>query len=216
MSTPFGRSVVPADVTKRPVLASYDDYPAAQKAVDTLSDKGFPVQNVAIVGVDVRIVESVLGRLTWGRAALSGMLSGAWFGVLIGLFVGLFSATTDSVMPLVALGLLYGGAFGIVFGLVSHALSGGRRDFVSRQQLQAARYDVLCERAVLGEARKLLGLGPVWPPEPPPPSPVEQPEQTSPEQTSPEPEPLSAEQPGAESGAPSGGTPPGGTPSSGT
>lgn len=166
MSTPFGRPALPTDVTKRPVLASYDEYAAAQKAVDTLSDNGFPVQNVAIVGVDVRIVESVLGRLTWGRAALSGMLSGAWFGVLIGLFVGLFSATTDSLWPLVALGLLYGGAFGIVFGIVSHALTGGRRDFVSRQQLQAARYDVLCERAVMAEARRILGLGNGWPPEP--------------------------------------------------
>jgi hypothetical protein len=155
-----------ADVTRRPVLATFDDYADAQKAVDTLSDNGFPVQNVAIVGVDVRIVESVLGRLTWGKAAMSGMLSGAWFGLLIGLFVGLFSSTTGSLLPLVALGLLYGAAFGIVWGLVSHALSGGKRDFVSRQQLQAARYDVLCEQAVIGDAKKILGLGGTWPPEP--------------------------------------------------
>jgi hypothetical protein len=124
------------------------------------------VQNVAIVGVDVRIVESVLGRLTWGKAAMSGMFSGAWFGLLIGLFVGLFSSTTGSVLPLVGLGLLYGAAFGIVWGLVSHALTGGKRDFVSRQQLQAARYDVLCEQDVMAEAKKILGLGGTWPPGP--------------------------------------------------
>jgi hypothetical protein len=163
----MGRPNPTMDVTRRPVLASYDDYSAAQKAVDTLSDKGFPVQNVAIVGVDVRIVESVIGRLSWGRAAMSSGLSGAWFGLLIGLFVGLFSSTTDSLLPLVGLGLLYGAAFGIVLGLVTHAISGGKRDFVSRQQLQAARYDVLCERAVIGEARTILGLGGAWPPEPP-------------------------------------------------
>ncbi len=167
MSTPMGRPNPTMDVTRRPVLASYDDYATAQKAVDTLSDKGFPVQNVAIVGVDVRIVESVIGRLSWGRAAMSSGLSGAWFGLLIGLFVGLFSSTTDSLMPLVGLGLLYGAAFGIVLGLVTHAISGGKRDFVSRQQLQAARYDVLCERAVIAEARTILGLGGTWPPEPP-------------------------------------------------
>ncbi len=124
------------------------------------------MQNVAIVGVDVRIVESVIGRLSWGRAAMSSMLTGAWFGLLIGLFVGLFSATSDALLPLVGLGLLYGAAFGIVLGLVTHAISGGKRDFVSRQQLQAARYDVLCERAVIGEARTILGLGAGWPPEP--------------------------------------------------
>ena len=170
MSTPMGPPTRAMDVTRRPVLTSYDDYVSAQKAVDTLSDEGFPVQNVAIVGVDVRIVESVLGRLTWGRAATSGMFTGAWFGMAIGLFVGLFSGTSDGLLPLVGLGLLYGAAFGIVWGLVSHALTGGKRDFISRQQLQASRYDVLCEQAVIGEARRILGLGPAWPPEPPGPA----------------------------------------------
>ncbi len=158
------RNPVGADVTKRPVLASYDNYLDAQKAVDTLSDNGFPVQNTAIVGVDVRIVESVLGRLSWGRAALNGLATGAWFGMLIGLFVALFSSGSNSIWPLVGLGLLYGAAFGIVWGLISHAFTGGRRDFVSRQQLLASRYDVVCEQAVIGEARKVLGLGAAWPP----------------------------------------------------
>ena len=158
------RNAINPDVTKRPVLASYDDYAGAQKAVDTLSDNGFPVQNTAIVGVDVRIVESVLGRLSWGRAALNGLATGAWFGMLIGLFVGLFSSGSNSIWPLVGLGLLYGAAFGIVWGLISYAFTGGKRDFVSRQQLLASRYDVLCEQAVIGEARKILGLGGTWPP----------------------------------------------------
>jgi hypothetical protein len=156
-----------SDVTRRPVLASYDDYAGAQKAVDTLSDNGFPVQNTAIVGVDVRIVETVLGRMSWGRAALSGLGTGAWFGLLIGLFVGLFSSTSGSLLPLMGLGLLYGAAFGIVFGLISYAFTRGQRDFVSRQQLVAARYDVLCEQAVIAEARKVLGLDGGWPPSDP-------------------------------------------------
>lgn len=158
------RNAIGPEITRRPVLASFDDYAGAQKAVDTLSDQGFAVQNVAIVGVDVRIVESVLGRMSWGRAAMSGFFTGSWFGVLIGLFVGLFSSTSGSLVPLVLMGFLYGGAFGIVFGLVSYAFSRGRRDFVSRQQLVAARYDVLCEQAVIGDARRILGLVPTWPP----------------------------------------------------
>jgi hypothetical protein len=166
MSGSLGRQGAFGDITKRPVLASYDDYLQAQKAVDTLSDNGFPVQNVAIVGVGVRIVEAVLGRLSWGRAALGGMATGMWFGALIGLFVGLFSSTSGSLWPLLGLGLIYGAAFGIVYGLISHALTGGKRDFVSRQQLVAERYDVLCEQAVIGEARRNLGIG-GWPPAPP-------------------------------------------------
>lgn len=169
MSGSLSRMPMGPDVTKRPVLASYDDYNAAQKAVDTLSDKGFPVQNVAIVGVDLRIVESVMGRLSWGRAAVSGLFTGAWFGLLIGLFVGFFSSTTGSAFPLMMFGLLYGAAFGIIFGLISYAFTRGRRDFVSRQQLQATRYDVLCEQQVIGKARELLGLG-GWPPPVPTPT----------------------------------------------
>ncbi len=157
-------ATVPQDLTRRPVLSSFDDYAGAQKAVDTLSDNGFPVQNVTIVGVDVRIVEAVLGRMSWGRAAWGGLLSGAWFGALVGLFVGLFSTTDGSVVPLMLLGVLYGAAAGIVFGLVSYAFTGGRRDFVSRQQLVANRYDVLCDASVIAEARRILGLGVGWPP----------------------------------------------------
>ena len=48
------------DPTKDPVLASYDNYLAAQAAVDTLSDNKFPVHKVAIVGVDLRMVEQLL------------------------------------------------------------------------------------------------------------------------------------------------------------
>ena len=48
----------------RPVLARYATYAEEQFAVDKLSDAKFPVQNVAIVGVDLRLVEAVVGRLS--------------------------------------------------------------------------------------------------------------------------------------------------------
>ena len=38
------------------------------------------------------------------------------------------------------------------------------------RSIGASRYDVLCEQAVIGEARKILGLGGTWPPEPPGPT----------------------------------------------
>ena len=154
-----------SDVTRRPVLASFTRYAEAQQAVDMLSDNGFPVQNVAIVGVDLRTVESVLGRWSWGRSALSGLATGAWFGLLLGLFVSLFATAQSGTSRLVLMGLLYGAAFGIVFGLLSYAVTRGRRDFVSRQSLVAGRYDVLCEADVLARARQVLNGGRVqWPP----------------------------------------------------
>jgi uncharacterized protein YpuA (DUF1002 family) len=59
-------------------VASYATYAEAQRAVDALSDAGFPVESVSIVGHDVRLVERVTGRLTTARAAGAGALSGAW------------------------------------------------------------------------------------------------------------------------------------------
>lgn len=156
------------EITRRPVLASFERYEDAQRAVDALSDHGFPVQNVAIIGVDLRMVEAVLGRMSWARAALGGMASGAWFGLLIGLFVSLFATAENDSTQLLFMGLLYGAAFGMVFGLISYAFTRGRRDFVSRQSLVAARYDVLCEAAVISRARTILGGSSQWPPPLPP------------------------------------------------
>lgn len=162
---PGPQSMFGPEITRRPVLASFERYQDAQQAVDTLSDNGFPVQNVAIVGVDLRMVEAVLGRMSWARAALGGLASGAWFGLLIGLFVSLFAAADRDSTQLIFMGLLYGSAFGVVFGLISYGLTRGRRDFVSKQSLVAARYDVLCEAAVIGRARAILGGGhQQWPP----------------------------------------------------
>ena len=50
----------------------YDRYEQAQAAVDYLSDEKFPVENVTIIGSDLRQVETVTGRLPWGRAGWRG------------------------------------------------------------------------------------------------------------------------------------------------
>jgi heat induced stress protein YflT len=44
----------------RPTVGSYDTYPRAQRAVDFLSDNKFPVERTAIIGSDLRMVETVL------------------------------------------------------------------------------------------------------------------------------------------------------------
>ena len=153
------------DPTANPLLASYDNYLDAQEAVDKLSDNKFPVQAVAIVGVDLRMVEQVIGRMSWGRAAVGGLLTGAWFGLLLGFFVSFFAKTEDlSAWSIVLLGLVYGAGFGIIFGLASYWMTGGKRDFVSRSQISAARYDVHVDGQVIAEARRILGMSATWPP----------------------------------------------------
>lgn len=140
----------------RELVGSYTDYADAQRAVDFLSDEKFPVEHSAIVGSDLRLVELVVGRLNYGRAALAGAASGAWFGVLIGLFLGLFTPGLDGLLGVVLAGLLFGALAGAAFGLAGHAMSGGRRDFISQRQLAAARYDVVVDSAFANEARTVL------------------------------------------------------------
>lgn len=140
------------------LIATYDRYEDAQEAVDLLSDKGFPVETVQIVGHDVRSQEVVRGRMTKGRAAAGGAMSGAWFGLLVVLLLGLF-VKVDSFWGLLIVGLVLGAIWGAVFGFLGHAMTGGRRDFVSTQTLSAARYDVLTTAANVEEAVRIVTFG---------------------------------------------------------
>ncbi|MCP9211107.1 general stress protein [Streptomyces sp. HD1123-B1] len=146
----------PSAVVDRPVVGSYANYAGAQRAVDFLSDNKFPVEHTAIIGSDLRMVETVLGRLTRGRAALAGAGAGAWFGLLIGLLLSVFAAGEHNVILLIISGIVYGAVFGAIFGFVSHAVTGGHRDFASRSQIVAARYDVVADAEVAEEAKNML------------------------------------------------------------
>ncbi|MET0931184.1 MAG: general stress protein [Aeromicrobium sp.] len=140
-------------------LGVFDKYPDAQKAVDFLSDNDFPVQNVLIVGTELKQVERVTGRLTWGRVLSAGAASGAWLGLLIGLLLSLFSEGSS-----VAVTILGGVAFGIVFGIISGALgygaTRGQRDFSSVQKVVATKYEVLVEHKFLADGTALLATMP--------------------------------------------------------
>ena len=142
----------------RHVLGSYAQYEQAQAVVDHLSDGGFPVETVSIVGADLRLVERVTGRLTRGKAALAGALSTGWLGLLLGLFVGLFAESGTALLGLALYGAIFGAVFGAVLGFAAHAATGGRRDFSSTTGLAATRYEVLVEQSKAQEAERLLSL----------------------------------------------------------
>lgn len=137
------------------VVASYDTYAAAERAVDQLSDASFPVEQVKVVGRDLRLVERITGRVTIGRATAAGAGSGAWFGLFIGLLVGLFT-TGPEWLGLVIGGLVIGAVWGAVFGFVAHWALRGRRDFSSTSGIVAGRYDVTVSSAYAERAREVL------------------------------------------------------------
>ena len=137
-------------------IGTYDTYLEAQRAVDYLSDEKFAVEHVTIVGNNLRQVEKITGRLSWGRAMTAGLASGAWFGLFVGLLLGIFAQEGSSWIAAVLTGVFLGALFGMTFGALGYGMQGGRRDFTSRTAVVATTYDVLCDHKFAEEARNHL------------------------------------------------------------
>jgi hypothetical protein len=137
----------------------YQSYADAQKAVDYLADEKFEVQNLAIVGTDLKSVERVLGRKNWGTVIAQGAQSGISTGLLVALVMLIFGAASNWLLVLLV-ALLIGITIGIGFAAAAYAMSQGKRDFTSVTQTVATRYEVLCEHKVAAQARELLGKMP--------------------------------------------------------
>lgn len=160
-SGPGGRTAAPSGDGHGPepgpptvTIGTYPDYPSAQRVVDHLADNRFPVERTAIIGTNLTLVETVMGRMTTGRAALIGAGTGAWFGLFIGLLFGIFTA--GNWLAVIVVGLVIGAIWGAVFGAVAHAMTGGRRDFTSASSLRASQYAVTVDAELADQARQML------------------------------------------------------------
>lgn len=157
-ASPFARRTTPTPAVPRgDVLGTYDSYLEAQKIVNRLAIADFPVKQLSIVGNDLKTVEKITGKLTYGRAALAGAASGAWFGLFLGLLLFLFSPTGDFSFILAA--ALIGAGFGLLFGVVSYALNRRRRDFTATHQVIASNYQVIIDPQLTARARQVLAEG---------------------------------------------------------
>ena len=134
----------------------YSSYADAQKAVDYLADEKFEVQNLAIVGTDLKSVERVLGRRTWSTVLLGGVQSGVSTGLLVALVLLIFVPGVQSFLVLLLSSLAIGIVLGMAFAALAYATSRGRRDFMSVTQTVATKYEVLCEHKVAARAREML------------------------------------------------------------
>jgi hypothetical protein len=135
------------------IIATYETYPEAQQAVDVLARADFPVDKVSIVGSDLKSVERVTGKLTWGRVAIAGAASGAWLGIFFGLLLVIFSPAVSYAFVIAA--VLIGAGFGMLFGIVSYAINRRRRDYTSVMQVLATSYSVLVDPEFANRARNL-------------------------------------------------------------
>jgi hypothetical protein len=153
--SPFGRRnpVLPS-IPKGDVLGTYETYLEAQSIVDRLAKADFEVKQLSIVGNDLKTVERVTGKLTYGRAALAGALSGAWFGLFFGILLILFAAST--ALGLVAAAALIGAGFGMLLSLVGYAINRRRRDFTSTHQVLASNYQIIIDPSLTAKAQSVL------------------------------------------------------------
>ena len=140
-------------------LGVFDSYPDAQKAVDHLADNNFPVGNLAIVGTDLRLVERVTGRRTWGTTLGQGVMSGLSTGFIVAIFMMILFPSPNFLGQLLT-ALVIGVAIGLLFAVLGYALSRGQRDFTSVTQTVATKYELLCEHKVVAQARELLAQAP--------------------------------------------------------
>ncbi len=143
---------------ERQVVARYGAYAEAQRAVDYLSDQGFPVERLSIVGRELSLVERVTGRKGYLQAATQGAASGAFLGFFLGFVFGVFSIVDPLVsgIALALYGVVIGAVAGAVLGLISHAMTKGARDFSSVGGLEAEHFEVLAEPGQAERARQLL------------------------------------------------------------
>ena len=144
----------------RRTIASYGNYADAESAADWLADQGFPVEHAAIVGMGLRSVERLEGRMTAGRAAFVGAVWGIIMGALLALLAGIFPWDSGSAEVL-AYAVVVGAVFGAVSGALAHeALSAGRRDFISATRFEADRYDLQVDEYAADDAMQLLAAMP--------------------------------------------------------
>jgi hypothetical protein len=142
----------------RRVIATFNSYEDAARAVDVLADNNFPVERVSIVGRGLHTVERVTGRMTVGKAVLRGAVTGAVTGALIGWLFWVFNWFAPVVAAgwLIVDGLWFGGLVGALLGLLAVAATGGRHEFASALRMEADRYELQVDEPVAHEAADVL------------------------------------------------------------
>jgi hypothetical protein len=138
------------------LVEEFSDYQDVERAVNFLSTRGLPVEHAMIVGCDLRLVERVVGRLTWPRAALGGAGAGAWFGLFAGVLLSLFALTARSALAVVISCIGFGALFGLIFGLLARTFTRGRHEYVSMSQIVPGRYELMTDPAVADQVRRTL------------------------------------------------------------
>lgn len=148
---------MPATMPKGQVVGKFTEYAEAVAFVDVLVHHGFPAGAVAIVGKDLRSVERVRGKMTYGRIALSGAVTGSWLGLIVGLFTG--GSTDPNASPAIGStfsSVLIGAGIGMLINILRFSLARNKRAFVSQSAVIASKYEVQVPSNLAEQAEKAI------------------------------------------------------------
>ena len=146
----------PSALPEGEVLAHFTNYREAVKAVEQLVENGFPPSMISIIGSDLKTVETLKGKLGYGRVALSGAVTGSWIGLFFGLVFGATSAAEQVVVTNLTSGIVIGAGIGMLFNVIRFSLAKNKRTFVSGQAVVAKKYDVVVPTGALNDAKKAM------------------------------------------------------------
>jgi hypothetical protein len=148
------------DAPPRPrrAVASYANYQDAERAVDYLAENKLPIERVAIVGRDLRVVEQVTGRMTALEAAIRGALVGAVTGMAIAWLFELFSWFDPRIAWgwLIFDGFWFGALVGTAFGLLMYLATSTERHFASVSAMQPSFFDIVVDEDYADDAARML------------------------------------------------------------
>ena len=141
-------------------LGVHEQHVKAQHAVDDFADQGFPVQNLEIVGTELRSIERVTGRLTRGKIAAAGRPVRALDRPIRRAHLSLFS--NQSHLGLLVTSPLLGAPFGLAWSQFGYSVATrhGNRVFASVSQVVATKHEVLVEHEHAVRAQELLATMP--------------------------------------------------------
>jgi hypothetical protein len=141
-------------------LASFTDYKQAVSYVEKLIENDFPAKLVTIIGTDLKTVESVKGKLGYGRVSASGAMTGSWLGMFFGLIFGFSGEGAEQVLlNNVFAGIIIGAGLGMLVNIVRFSLTSNRRSFISAQAVIANKYEVVVPNEQVQLAKKAASAG---------------------------------------------------------
>ena len=136
-------------------MASFSDYKDAVAYVEKMIENDFPARLVSIIGTDLKTVETIKGKLGYGRVSLSGALTGSWLGMFLGLIFGATGTGTEEVLLTnVLAGIVIGSGVGMLLNILRFSLTKNRRGFISGQTVVAKKYEVVVPAQQLELAKK--------------------------------------------------------------